>query len=398
LPTLIVAISLYLWPKSYEVTYVYDVRDDVKNNVRYDVGNDVGDDTRDEVRYDVGNDVGDDTRDEVRYDVGNWNLDEKGYNIFVSRFYSEENLNKIANKLRENSFNEYAKSVINTTSNLNDLQKIVKFEPVPSYIDLSKVKITDAEQLKQIRKLKAQLLNVTITGKPKDKLFKIASVFRDNIEEVVPVYCIQREVANTINGYRAKMGDIERSKFNIELNLKRNKAIFAKLKEMEVEVSAKSEDNVTLQFDVGGRSEYLPLGCQIRAAEAKIIELEESIRGNTEKYNYYKNLLVLNKKMFAELKKNVSSYYSMQQYHLFLTKLIDDYESEELKDYLASYIKGIENRISTSVPISESPTISPVAKGTAKKSAVVFSIFLMISVFAVFLLEGLKQNELRNEK
>ncbi|MBL7106022.1 MAG: hypothetical protein ISS77_00250, partial [Phycisphaerae bacterium] len=341
LPALIVGLVIFFLPRSYELTYVYDLDD-------Y---------TRDEARYD--------TRDEARYDVGNWNLDEKSYNVFVSRFYSDENLNNIVSKLQENGYNEHAKSMTNAGSNLNGLQKLVKFEPVPSYIDLSKVKITDPEQLEQIRKLTAQLLNVTIIGRPKDRFIKMASVVRDNIEQVVPMYSIQREVINTINKYRAKMGDIEKSRFNIELNLKRNKAVLAKLEEIKVGVSDKTEDNVTLQFDVGGRSEYLPLGYQIRAAEAKIIEFEENIKINTGKYNYYKNLLALNEKLSAELAKSVSSYYTIQQYHSFLTELIGSCESEELKDYLASYIKAIENRISTSVPISENPKISPVAKGIA---------------------------------
>ena len=62
-----------------------------------------------------------------------------------------------------------------------------------------------------------------------------------------------------------------------------------------------------------------------------------------------------------------------------------------MNDYLASYIKRIETRISVSAPVSENPKISPIAKGTVKKSAIVFAIALMISVFAVFLLEGLKK-------
>ena len=61
---------------------------------------------------------------------------------------------------------------------------------------------------------------------------------------------------------------------------------------------------------------------------------------------------------------------------------------------LASYIKKIENRISVSGPVSETPKISSTAKGTAKKSSVVFVVALMMSVFASFLLEGLKKRSI----
>ena len=351
LPALIVGLALFFTPNRYEITYVYDVRGDVRG----------------------------------------WNLNEKNYNIFVSSFYSEENSNKIINKLRANRLNEYAELL----SNSNGLLGLVKFEPSPSYIDLSKVEITDPEQLEQIRKLTVQLLNVTIVGRSKERLLKIASAVRDNIEEVMPIYSIQREVINTINEYRAKMGSIEKSRFNVDLDLKRNKAVLAKLKEIEVGVLDKTEDNVALQFDVGSKSTYLPLGYQIRAAEANIIELEANIRENAEKHSYYKNLLALNEKLSAELEKSVSSYYTIQQFHSYLTELVASYETKELKDYLASYIKGIENRISIGVPVLENPKIYSIAKGTAKKSGLVFVIALMLSVFASFLSEGLKKNQVQ---
>ena len=69
-----------------------------------------------------------------------------------------------------------------------------------------------------------------------------------------------------------------------------------------------------------------------------------------------------------------------------------------LKGYLNSYIKRIKNGISVSAPVSENPKISSIAKGTVKKSTIVFAIALMISVFAAFLLEGFKQNKMRNGK
>ena len=68
-------------------------------------------------------------------------------------------------------------------------------------------------------------------------------------------------------------------------------------------------------------------------------------------------------------------------------------KKQELKDYLASYIKKIENRISVSAPVSENPQISSIAKGTVRKSGLVFAVTLMMSVFASFLLERLKKSQ-----
>ena len=58
LPTLIIGIVLLVYPRTYKVTYVYD--------------------------------------------VSNWDISEKNYRVLCSRFYSEENLNKIIDELKKN--------------------------------------------------------------------------------------------------------------------------------------------------------------------------------------------------------------------------------------------------------------------------------------------------------
>jgi len=351
LPALIVGLAFFFSPRSYKVTYVYDVSE--------------------------------------------WNLNERNYNILINRFYSEENLNKIINKLRENGLNEYAELIRNAGNSLGALKNLLKFEPAPSYIDLSKVKVTEPERLVQIRKLTAQLLNMTIVGKPKEDLLKIASVIRGNLENVVPVYLAEEQLNATIRRYRARMADIEENRFELELALKTNGTILTKLKNIRAGTSDKTEGRITLQFDVGGRSEYLPVEYQIQAAESKAILLEEQITVNERKYSYYESLCALNEKLYAEFKSKTFSYYTIQQFHAFLTDLVDSYKDKELKDYLNSYIKRIENRISVGVPVTEKPKVYALAKGTVKRSAIVLAISLILSIFAAFLLEGLKKSRIQ---
>ena len=42
-------------------------------------------------------------------------------------------------------------------------------------------------------------------------------------------------------------------------------------------------------------------------------------------------------------------------------------------------------------PVAEKPGICPIAKGTGKKTGIVFVIAFMLSVFTVFLREGLEK-------
>ncbi len=387
LPALIVGLIFYFGPRNYKVTYVYDVRGrsiyDVRNRSTYDGGRSTYD-VRDRSTYDV--------RSQSIYDVSNWSLNEKNYRMFLDRFYSEENLNKIVNRLRENGLHGYAEQMTKA-STTEGLKKFVDFEVSPPYIDLAIAKITDPVELEQIRQLNAQLLNMTVVGRPKNDIPKISLVIRDNLENVTSVYTAEQQLTAATRRLRAEIADIEENRFGLELVLKTDKAVLAKLKNIKPPVSDKGASSIALQFDISGKTEYLPVEYQIQATESKTIRVEGQIAANEENRSCYRDLLALNEKLLAELKGKMASYYTIQQFHSFLTALVNSYESKELKSYLNSYIKKIENRISASAPVTEKPNVWAVSKGTVKKSAIVFVIALMLSVFTAFLLEGLKKSQ-----
>ena len=366
-PVLITGLIIYFLPRDYTVTYTYDV----KNQTTM---------------------VKDQTKDKPAMDVSNWNLNEKNYDVLVSRFYSKENLDRIVNKLQQNDLNKYAE-LINNARGEKELDKLLVFEVLPPFIDIAKTKETDSAKLEELRLLEAQLLNITIITSSEKDIYKISSVIRKNFETMIPIYHVADQLNVSINKIRTEMAIIQENKFLLELNLGKNKNILTKLKDIKTETLNKPESDIRLQFDVGGRSEYLPIEYQVQTAESRIIQIEETIKNNEKKYEYYKSLLSLNQKLLIEVKSKALSHDTMQQFHSFLFKSAKKIKKEELKDYLNSYIKKIENRIAVNIPVIENPKVYPVAKGTVKKSAIVFAIALMISVFAAFLLEGLKKSK-----
>ncbi len=365
LPTLVVALIFFLSPRCYKVTYVYDVGD--------------------QSVYDV--------NDQTISGVSNWNLNEKNYKVFLDRFYSPENVDKIISKLRENSLDTYAES---TSSVMRDLKKSVEFEASPPFMDLSKAPVTDPVQIEQMRQLKAQLFNMTIVGRSKNDLLIIASVVRDNLEAVIPLYLVEEQLKATVRHCRGKLADIEEGRFDLYLALKTDKTILAKLKGIETKTVDRKEGNIALQFDIGRKPEYLPIEYQIQVLESRIAQLEGEITSDEEKYNYYRDLLALNENLVIELENNSPSYYTIQQYRSFLIQSIENHkDKDELRGYLSSLIKRIENRIAVSKPIMERPDMRPVAKRIVNKSGIVFAISLVISTFAAFLLEGIRKSQAR---
>jgi len=319
--------------------------------------------------------------------VSDWNLNERNYKMLLERFFSEENIDKIVNKLRENDLDGYAE-LISRAGEREGLEKFVNFKVSPPYVDLHRAAIKNPVELEQVGQMSAQLLNMTIVGRPNNDVSKISLVIRDNLENIISVYRVKEQLSAVTRRLRAKIADIEEGNFDLELTLKTNKTVLDKLKNIKTPVSDGSANNISLQFDISGKTEYLPVEYQIQAAESKATQVEGQITANKEKYSYYEDLLALNKKILAELNEKITCYYTIQQFHLFLTDLVNSSEGEEIRNYLNSYIKRIENQISVSDPVVEKPKICAISKGTVKKSTVVFAILLMVSIFAAFLLEG----------
>ena len=371
IPTLLVGLIIFLLPRHYTITYTYDVEDQFKDQFK------------------------DQFARRSAVDITNWNLSQKNYNVLLSRFYSKENLSKIATRLQQAGFGQYTES-ISRARGLKGLENLVKLEVLPSYIDLDEVDQTDPAKLEQIRPLEAQLLNVTITGTTLKDLSKTSLAIRDNLENIIPVYLIAEQLSVGMRELRANMADIEKEKFALQLVLKKSEAILEKLKNVKTEPADRAASGIVLQFDVGSRSEYLPIEYQIQTAESRIIQLEETATHNEKKYKYYEDLLSLNERLLAQIKSRSSSAYTIQQFQSFLIELTKEFEQEEeLKDYLSSYVKGVENRIAVSVPVTEEPRIYAVSRGTVKKTIIVFVVLLMLTTLAAFLLEGIKKSQAR---
>jgi len=293
-------------------------------------------------------------------------LIEKNRRILLDKFYSEENLDKLAARLRENGFDKYAQGISNA---------LIDHHPI-------QLEITDS------------LLTLTIIGSPEQDVQRISSIIRDDFEKVIPIYTVRDDLSGTIAGFKAKMADIKENRFSLELELERKRAILKKMKNLQPFDPNEMPGGIILQIDkISQNNEYLPLAYQIQATDANIINLEETFKANQENYTYYNNLISLNEKLFDEVKNKISSYYTVQDFHSFLTNMMGDYTEKESVNYLNAYTQRIENMILINTPVIEKPGVYPVPKGAAKKSTVIFAVLLIITSFIAFFLEAVQKRQ-----
>jgi hypothetical protein len=342
LPALLVGLILSFSPRDYKVTYIYDVAlDEIGYNALL------------EQFYRVGN-LG-----KLGAKLAKDELDKKYRDILLERFYSAENLDNLAAKLREHGFDKYAQEMYGMCK------------------DKIQLEVSEA------------LLTMTVVGRPQKDVRQISLIVRDNLENVLPIYSVKKELSNAIAELKTNMAYIEENRHSLELDLEKKRSTLAKLRNLTPAEPNEIAGGITLHFEnVGENSEYLPLASQIQAIESKIIIIEETIKANQEDYDYYGQLLSLNEKLFDEVKNKTSSHYGIGEFHSFLTTILGDYEGKKLIHYLNAYIKGIEIAIFVNTPIVENPGVSPVQKSSLKKTGIAFAALLMIATFGAFLLEA----------
>jgi len=319
------------------------------------------------------------------YDTG---LTEKGYKTLLDKFYSAENMDRLAAKLADGGVGELGEE-ITTAREMGDLRKMVEFVVSPSYIEaINVIKPGDIDTLQKIQQASGTLLSMTITSRFDDKMPSISRVIRDNFEKVIPVYSMVQDLRRQIAQLKADMADIEEKRHDQELLLDRKRETLAKLQKLGPSGSDKLLGGIVLQFDTKGGMDYLPLAYQAEVVDANIVKLEERIRADQEKYAYCEKVLGVDERLLGQLSGKMASYYTVQEYHSFLNEVKEDYKEKELLDYLNAYIRRVENVIATNAPIVENPRTWPVARGGTKNVGIVFVIALMVSTFGAFLLEG----------
>ena len=183
LPPLVVGLAIFIGPRDYKIAYTY-----------------------------------------------NMELDENAFKILENKFYSTENLEKLAEKLQASGFNKYTKRIEEVETN-EGLKWSVSFEISPSYFEViepSKSKYSD--ELQKFQQATGSLLIMHVGAQSKENIREIASVCRNNFEQIIPLYSEKEQLNNKIISFKEKMAGIEEARYTLDLELERKKATLEKLK------------------------------------------------------------------------------------------------------------------------------------------------------------------------
>jgi len=312
-------------------------------------------------------------------------MTESEYNVLLRQFYSSENLARISRQLQERGLARCARELLDCETE-SSLQKLIRFTAMPAYP--KRLQTTDPATSEKISGLQAQLLSIEITGRSRQDVQTIVEVVTDNFEQVLPMYAVRKDLKESIRRFKTLAAEIEDNRFTLSIDLQREQARLEKLKAMDGSTPDSGQDRVVLQFnDVKASSEFLPLPYQIRAAQAKIIDLQETINVNKQRYDFYIAILQLNDTLLNEVEQNLRTNYTAKQFLSFLSRQSPADQGEMLVDYLKSYIRKTENLVLACTRAGEDPVIYPVPKYAVRRSGLALLLSLMLTTFAAVVLE-----------
>ena len=366
LPALLLALVLYLWPARYTATVFYERP-----------------------------------------------LAESEYDVLLRRFHSQENWNKMVARLQERGLTRFVRRWERAQAK-QSFEKLLRFDVSPMYP--TRFQTTDPCTSEKISAFRARLLSVQVFGRSEQEAAGVAAVVTDNLESILPLYDVRHYLGETLAKFRDDAARIETDRFQLSVDLQKEKAKLEKLKALENTPGETASGGTVLQFNVeanpsaypawamppkvtgpremsGSKAEtysfyeFLPLPYQIRAVQAKIIDLQETLANNAEKYNFYLQAMDLDHRLLAKIDESLVPYYTAQQYLAFLGEQLLACKDPVLGDHLRSYIRKTENLIQANTRAGAQPLVYPVAKDILRNTTLALVLLLMTTALVAVVLE-----------
>jgi len=300
--------------------------------------------------------------------------------VMTERFFAAENIAKLTEQLQAATDGDYDE----------DIEDVVTFGAFPPYVEHDQPGRLRPEDLEELRALTSELVTLTVMGTDEERLARVSSIIRRNFEHIVPVYAMQADLVGSMASNQRQMAEIEQSRIDLAMDLERLKATLAKLDQQPIRSAG---EGIVLQFTDVGETESLPLSLQRQTVASRVINLEENRRYKDARHAHLTQLLAVQERLLRTLDEAIAAGTEAQDFRDHVAGLVDEYEEEDLKDYLHSYARFIDVRLAGHRPAVADPHVWPVPWTGYRLAAIVFGAMLLLSVIVVFMWEGVRRGQ-----
>lgn len=322
------------------------------------------------------------------------------FGLLKAHLLSDINLRRTITALRAEGLDKYASGLETAwQSSWNEFEKFLSISPSPPFPRPVKTKQRSATDLKSLKSLQSEFVTLTISRCPSvEGLSKIAPIIRHNVESLLDYHSISTDLKSKQLELKEKISTLEVQTFELELSLKRNKAILAGLQKITTEGSTSKERPYVIQIDVKSGADVLilPVEYQKEIVASRIVNSKEALAENETRRHHLTKLFGLWEKCRSEIEQKGDVFACMlSQYRNFLKELALQTKDPRLGHELASHIAFTDTLSDVNRPITDHPKIVGTHRKPVPAAVVGFLAGLLISILCVFLFESVNSGKVR---
>lgn len=303
----------------------------------------------------------------LRYDIRNWDLTQEDALLLMDRFYANASPVWMVG-MSEAEFMEVRANI------WPKLKPNSAYRPAPDN--------------------KAEFLEIAFSGGSREHLENKMAVIRRYFEQFVQLYSFRESLLRQEINWRSQITLLEEEIVGMELQIEIQKALFERFSGMSVignEANVFHEREwIEGQFDLGQKTEFLPISYQIRAAQIRIAQLEEEREGKKVLRSRYDHMLSVIDFLLTELCA-ISSDNTLDRLHDRLVEILNAEKDETTEQFLSSFRRNVENRI-TSFQLAVPGPVSLIALDRLRIGFLTLIGALVLSVVVVLLWEGIRSS------
>ncbi|MBN1126570.1 MAG: hypothetical protein JXA82_16305 [Sedimentisphaerales bacterium] len=300
----------------------------------------------------------------LRYDIRSWELTHEDASLLVDRFYANVTPSFIPG-ISEDEFSKVKVGV----------WPVVKSSPAyrPSQDNM------------------AEFLEIAFSAESREHLEREMASLRGYFEQVVQLYSFRDFLLRQEMNWRSQINQLEQFLIDLEPQIEMQKELFERFSSMNSsDVELLEWAPAGGQFDLGQKTEFLPVSYHVRAVLIRIAELEEERRWKKSLCVRYDHMISVAHSLL-ETFQSIPSDYTLERLHNHLVEFLNAENDEAAVQFVNTFRRNVENRMTTFQLAVPGP-VSLISLDRLRIGLLTFFGALIISVVVVLLWEGISSS------
>jgi len=327
-----------------------------------------------------------DSTEYLNSNIYEWKLDRARFAVILEHFYATTNIDRIRKDLSKNGFDFFANDLKEAESRAA-IREMIKVETVPKFTNLSMISKKNPAHLTGAMSSQTSLLNISITGKSKEKFNEISNLIRKNFENNIITDSTKKMLKQNKKNIFHEIERIDNERIELDLKVQKESFLLDKYRALG------SSDRVGMrssQFIIED-TEYLSVNFQIDASEIRLINHEGDRIIKDKQRETLRRILDLNEILMAKLDEPVPANFKEQDLLSHIDRLLKENTEPGQVAYLRNLAEKIDGIAAMVKPVTMKPNIYVVDKNIYKKSGIVFAVMFIATSITAFLVEGYKK-------